>query len=190
MEDLDFGGGFAVRYHGFLQHPALPDEPHESEDLTAAEAIRSLVPVLKEAGCRISFQPGRSIMAQAGVLAVTVLFRKQMEKKVFVIVDGGMNDLLRPSLYGSHHQIVPLRVKGAPHEVVDVVGPVCESGDFFAQDRVVPRAERGDALAVMCAGAYGFVLSSNYNARLRAAEVLVEGSVARLVRPRETFADL
>ena len=190
IEDLDFGGGFAVRYHGFLQDPGLPEEPHESEDLTAPEAIRSLIPVLKDAGCRISFQPGRSIIAQAGALLVTVLYRKQMDKKTFVIVDGGMNDLIRPSLYGSHHQIVPIRLKGAPHEMTDVVGPVCESGDFFAQDRPLPRVERGDGLAVLCAGAYGFVLSSNYNARLRVAEVMVESSTARVVRPRETFADL
>jgi len=190
MDDMDFGGGFAVRYHGFLQDPALPVESQESEDLTAPEAIRSIVPVLRDAGCRISFQPGRSIIAQAGALAVSVLYRKQMDKKPFVIVDGGMNDLIRPSLYGSHHQIVPLRLKGAPHENVDVVGPVCESGDFFAQDRALPRVERGDSLAILCAGAYGFVLSSNYNARLRVAEVLVEGSAARVVRPRETFADL
>jgi diaminopimelate decarboxylase len=190
MHDLDFGGGFAVRYHGFIQNAALPEEPHESEDLTAAEAIRALLPVLKDAGCRISFQPGRSIVAQAGALAVTVLYRKEMDKKVFVIVDGGMNDLIRPSLYGSHHQIVPVRLTGAPHESVDVVGPVCESGDFFAQDRLLPRVRRGDGLAILCAGAYGFVVSSNYNARLRVAEVLVEGGAARVVRPRETLADL
>ena len=190
MDDLDFGGGFAVRYHGFLRDPALPEEPHESEDFTAAEAIHSLMPVLRDAGCRMSFQPGRSIIAQAGALMVTVLYRKPMDKKTFVIVDGGMNDLIRPSLYGAHHQIVPVRLKGAPHETVDVVGPVCESGDFFAQDRALPRVERGDGLAILCAGAYGFVLSSNYNARLRVAEVLVEGSTARVVRPRETFADL
>ncbi|MBP1678471.1 MAG: diaminopimelate decarboxylase, partial [Bacteroidetes bacterium] len=107
-----------------------------------------------------------------------------------VIVDGGMNDLIRPSLYGSHHQIVPVRLTGAPHEPVDVVGPVCESGDFFAQDRLLPHVRRGDGLAILCAGAYGFVVSSNYNARLRVAEVLVEGGAARVVRPRETLADL
>jgi diaminopimelate decarboxylase len=190
MEDLDFGGGFAVRYHGFLEDPALPAEPLEGEELTAPEAIRSIIPVLRESGCRLSFQPGRSIVAQAGILAVTVLYRKQMDRKVFVIVDGGMNDLIRPSLYNSHHQIVPTRLTGAPHETADVVGPVCESGDFFAQDRPLPRVQRGEGLAIMCAGAYGFVLSSNYNARLRPAEVLVEGETARLVRARETYADL
>jgi diaminopimelate decarboxylase len=190
MDDLDFGGGFAVRYHGFVRDPALPEESQEGEDLTAPEAIRSILPVLKDAGCRISFQPGRSVIAQAGILAVTVLYRKQVDKKVFVIVDGGMNDLIRPSLYGAHHQIVPIRLTGAPHELADVVGPVCESGDFFAQDRPLPRVQRGDGLAILCAGAYGFVLSSNYNARLRVAEVLVEGGTARVVRPRETYADL
>jgi diaminopimelate decarboxylase len=190
MDDLDFGGGFAVRYHGFLQDPALPEEQPDSEDFNAPEAIRSLMPVLRDAGCRISFQPGRSIIAQAAALAVTVLYRKEMEKKSFVIVDGGMNDLIRPSLYGSHHQIVPVRLTGAAHETVDVVGPVCESGDFFAQDRALPVVKRGEGLAILCAGAYGYVLASNYNARPRAAEVMVEGSDARVVRPRETYADL
>jgi diaminopimelate decarboxylase len=107
-----------------------------------------------------------------------------------VVVDGGMNDLLRPSLYGAYHQIVPLQVTSAAVETVDVVGPLCESGDFLALDRPLSRVRRGEYLAVMCAGAYGYVLSSNYNARLRLAEVLVDGDHCRVIREREELRDL
>jgi len=116
--------------------------------------------------------------------------RKETADKRFLITDGAMNDLIRPSLYHAHHQIVPVRLDNAPHETADVVGPVCESGDFFAQDRQIPRVQRGDLLAIMCAGAYGYVLSSNYNARVRPAEVLVDGDHARVIRERERVEDL
>lgn len=188
--DLDFGGGFGVQYRGYLDHPLLPREEPEALNLSASVLVRAVIPLLDRTGCRISIQPGRSIVAHAGVLLVRVMFRKETEEKVFVVTDGGMNDLIRPSLYHAHHQIVPLQVSGAYHEAVDVVGPLCESGDFLALDRPLQRVNRGDVLAVMCAGAYGYVLSSNYNARLRPAEVLVEGSAMAVIRPRETVEQL
>ena len=190
VRDLDFGGGFGVQYHGYVNHPQLPVEEPEELNLSASTLVRAVIPLLKELGCRISIQPGRSIIAHAGVLLTKVLYRKVSEEKVFIVVDGGMNDLIRPSLYQAHHQIVPLHVNGAAHEIVDVVGPVCESGDFFALDRQLPRVKRGDYLALMCAGAYGYVLSSNYNARPRPAEVLVDRNRVTIIRERETIQQL
>jgi len=119
-----------------------------------------------------------------------VLFRKVTPTKTFLIVDGAMNDLIRPSLYHSYHQIVPLVLESTKSETVDVVGPVCESGDFFAHDRLLPVMKRGDYLALMCAGAYGYVLASNYNARLRPAEIMVEGDHSTVVRERDRLEDL
>ncbi|MBI4535021.1 MAG: diaminopimelate decarboxylase, partial [Ignavibacteriae bacterium] len=190
VRDLDFGGGFGVQYRGYVSHPLLPDEEPEEMNLSASTLIRTVLPVLEQSGCRLSIQPGRSIVAHAGLLLVKVLYRKQTEGKVFVVVDGGMNDLIRPSLYHSHHQIVPLHLSGAQHETVDVVGPLCESGDFFAVDRLLPRVQRGDYLALMCTGAYGYVLASNYNARPRPAEVLIDGDQRCIIRARETIEQL
>ncbi len=190
VEHVDFGGGFGVQYKGFMQHPLLPIEQPECETFSVSGMIRPFVKLLNQAGCSISIQPGRCIVAQSGVLLTRVLYRKEMEGKVFIIVDGGMNDLIRPALYQSHHQIVPLNFSPAPHEVVDVVGPLCESGDFFAQDRMLPRVSRGDLLALMCTGAYGFAMSSNYNGRLRLAEVLVDGSNVSVIREREMMEQL
>jgi diaminopimelate decarboxylase len=190
VAEVDFGGGFGVQYRGYLHHPMLPiDEPSE-QDLSAAPIVRAIIPILRLTGCGITIQPGRSIMAHAGVLLVRVLYRKESRSRVFIVVDGGMNDLLRPSLYGAYHQIVPVRLEGRPHELVDVVGPLCESGDFFALERKLPEVRRGDLLAVMCTGAYGYALSSNYNARPRAAEVMVDGGRCTVIRERETIEDL
>ncbi len=190
VQELDFGGGYGIDYHGFLSHPLLPQERPELPGFSAPALLASIIPVLASTGCRLAVQPGRSIIAQSGVLCVRVLYRKQTENKVFIIVDGGMNDLIRPSLYHAYHQIVPVTLRETPHEQVDVVGPVCESGDFFAQDRMLQTMERGDFLGVMCAGAYGFVLASNYNGRLKAAEVCVDGPAYSVVRERERFDDL
>lgn len=190
VHEIDFGGGFGVQYRGYLRHAGVPAEEPEEMNLSASTLIRATLPLLKESGCRLSIQPGRSIVAHTGVLLVKVLYRKEAEEKVFVVVDGGMNDLIRPSLYNSHHQIVPVELRDAPFESVDVVGPLCESGDFFALGRQLPRVRRGEYLALMCTGAYGFVLSSNYNARPRAAEVLVDGESSRVIRRRETVEDL
>jgi diaminopimelate decarboxylase len=135
-------------------------------------------------------EPGRSIVAAAGVLLTRVLYRKRNGEKEFLIVDAAMNDLIRPSLYRAHHEIVPLRKNTLPPVTVDVVGPVCETGDFLARDRVMANAMPGDFLAVRTAGAYGFVLSSNYNSRPRAPEVLVDGATWRIIRQRENYQDL
>jgi diaminopimelate decarboxylase len=138
-------------------------------------------------------EPGRFIVGNAGVLVTKVLYLKQAPKKAFVIVDAGMNDLIRPALYGAYHQILPLKVKGRRPKAegkVDVVGPICESGDFFAKERRLPAVKAGDCLAVMGAGAYGFSMSSNYNSRCRAAEVMVAKDRVFLIRKRETRQDL
>jgi diaminopimelate decarboxylase len=135
-------------------------------------------------------EPGRSIIGPAGVLLTRVLYRKTNGEKKFVIVDAEMNDLIRPSLYQAEHQIVPVSTVGQNAEVVDIVGPVCESGDFFARDRELPHVDEGDLLAILDAGAYGMALASNYNSRPRPAEVLVNGKSAKLVRRRETIRDL
>ncbi len=190
IDELDFGGGFGVQYHGYVKHEHLPVEAPEEMNLSASTLVKAVIPLLQEAGCKISIQPGRSIVAHAGILITKVLFRKQTQGKMFVVVDAGMNDLIRPSLYNAHHQIVPLSLRDGEFEKVDVVGPLCESGDFFAIDRCLPRVERGDCLAVMCAGAYGFVLSSNYNARPRPAEVMIDAETTTAIRQRETIEQL
>jgi diaminopimelate decarboxylase len=135
-------------------------------------------------------EPGRFLVAQAGALVARVLQVKKNGSKTFVITDAGMNDLIRPALYQAHHEIVPVRPRAGRARAVDVVGPVCESGDFFARDRKLQPVEPGDLMAVLDAGAYGMAQSSNYNTRMRPAEVLVEGAKARLIRRRETIADL
>jgi diaminopimelate decarboxylase len=188
--DLDFGGGFGIQYHGFLSHDKLPQEKGKDAGSNAGAFISQVLPILQRTGCHLAIQPGRSIIANAAVLLTKVLYRKQENGKTFIIVDGGMNDLIRPSLYQAYHQIVPLRLNDFPFETVDVVGPCCESGDFFAHERSLQKMERGEYLALMGAGAYGYVLSSNYNARLRPAEVLVEGNSSRIIRRRETLGDL
>jgi diaminopimelate decarboxylase len=190
IHDIDFGGGFGVQYHGFISHPRIPEDEPRQRNLGAAVMLKKIVPLLKETGCHITIQPGRAIVAQAGVLITQVLFRKVTPTKIFLIVDGAMNDLIRPSLYHSYHQIVPLVLESTKSETVDVVGPVCESGDFFAHDRLLPVMKRGDYLALMCAGAYGYVLASNYNARLRPAEIMVEGDHSTVVRERDRLEDL
>jgi diaminopimelate decarboxylase len=135
-------------------------------------------------------EPGRSIVGPAGVLLTRVLYRKKTPAKEFVVVDAAMNDLIRPALYRAHHDILPLNHMPADAIVADVVGPVCETGDFLARDRALADVQPGEYLAVASAGAYGFVQSSNYNSRPRAPEVLIEGSRWRIIRERESYADL
>jgi diaminopimelate decarboxylase len=147
--------------------------------------------VTQALGCQLILEPGRLIAANAGILVTRVLYIKQGERKIFAIVDAGMNDLIRPALYQSYHEIVPVREPpDESRETVDVVGPVCESGDFFAQDRALPPLREGDLAAIMSAGAYGFVMASNYNSRPLPAEVLVSGENAAVVRKRQTYEDL
>ncbi|MFA6468527.1 MAG: diaminopimelate decarboxylase [Bacteroidota bacterium] len=192
IRHIDFGGGFGVSYKNVLEHPLLPKEPLAHADASPGNSafITSVLPILKQAGCALVIEPGRSIVANTGILVTKVLYRKHNDVKQFVIVDAGMNDLIRPSLYHAYHQIVPLTLQNKGHELADIVGPVCESGDFLARDRTLPVVHRGEYLAVMTAGAYGFSLTSHYNARPNAAEILVNGEKVRVVRERESIEDL
>jgi diaminopimelate decarboxylase len=190
IEVLDLGGGYGADY----ESDTVP---------SAAEYAGGIVPLLKDKGLKLILEPGKQIAANAGILVTKVLYLKSGGEKKFVIVDAGMNDLIRPPLYDAFHFIWPvnvqeslvppqrdsnLRLEGA--EVVDVVGPICESSDFFARDRMLPPVRRGELLSIFTAGAYGFSMSSNYNARGRAAEVLVAGKEFKVIRKRESYEDL
>jgi diaminopimelate decarboxylase len=190
IEALDLGGGYGADY----ESDTVP---------SAAEYAAGIIPLLQDKDIKLILEPGKSICANAGILLTRVLYIKCGGSKKFVIVDAGMNDLIRPSLYNAFHFIWPAKVneKFVPQkrnkdlqidgtEVVDVVGPICEGTDFFAKDRVLPRTKRGDLLSVFTAGAYGFTMSSNYNSRGRAAEVLVDGKNFSIIRKRETYEDL
>ncbi len=176
---LDIGGGLGIRYKD--EGPPLP-----------TEYAHTLQPILKELGCTVLLEPGRFLVGNAGILVTKVLYTKANEAKKFLIVDGAMNDLIRPSLYNAYHEIVPIArpSNGRSEVTLDVVGPICESGDFLAKERVLPWCQPGDLLAVQSAGAYGFVMASNYNSRPRAAEVLVKGDEFSIIRARETCEDL
>jgi diaminopimelate decarboxylase len=177
ISTLDIGGGLGIRYRD-----ETPLDPG-----TLLDAVR---PAIDGTGLALSLEPGRYLTGPAGILLTEVRSRKHSGGKDLAIVDAGMNDLVRPSHYSAYHEIVELEASGRPAAPVDVVGPVCETGDFLALDRTLPAVERGDRLAVLGAGAYGFVMSSNYNSRPRAAEVVVDGSEWRIARTRETFEDL
>lgn len=178
---IDIGGGLGVDY----------EAPFDEPSLTATELFSEIHADLAALDCRIIFEPGRSLIANAGVLLTQVLYGKQTRGKRFVVVDAGMTELIRPSLYNAYHEIVPLKKAPGPAKVkVDVVGPICESGDFLAKDRTMPEVSRGDLLAVLTAGAYGFSLSSNYNARPRPAEVLVNGGSYKVIRERGKIEEL
>ena len=178
IRHADLGGGLGVAYRPEDATPPI------------ADFVRALAAKLAGRGLRAVLEPGRSIVAAAGVLLATVLYRKQTGDKDFVIVDAAMNDLIRPALYDAYHEILPVRENHTRRIRADVVGPVCETGDFLARDREMAEAMPGDVLAVCTAGAYGFVQSSTYNARRRPAEVMVEGDRWRIVRDRETYQDL
>lgn len=180
LKSIDAGGGLGIDYH---------DDGFDAE-AKVREYAAAVNQALDGFTGRLLLEPGRFLVAQAGALLTRVLHVKRNGKKTFVITDGAMNDLIRPALYQAHHEIVPVRKRKGRRRVVDVVGPVCETGDFFARDRRLPPVEPGDLVALLDAGAYGMAQSSNYNSRPRAAEVLVEGSTARLIRRRETVADL
>ncbi len=180
---VDAGGGLGIFY----------DQPSKSDFASQVQRYaKAVMQPLKNLHVHLLLEPGRVIIASAGTLITRVLYRKRNNSKRFVVVDAAMNDLLRPALYNAHHEIVPVVVDAghAAIEKVDVVGPVCESADFFARDREIPRVEEGELLAILDAGAYGMSLASNYNSRLRAAEVLVDGKGARLIRRRESIDDL
>jgi len=176
---IDAGGGLGISYEGAQGN---------FEKQIAAYARAVLAP-LRELKLRLLLEPGRSIVGPAGVLLTRVLYRKTNNHKRFLIVDAAMNDLVRPSLYGAYHEIVPVSRASRETEITDVVGPICETGDFFARDRKLPLVSEGDLLAILDVGAYGAVLGSNYNTRGRAAEVLVDGAKARVIRRRESVQD-
>jgi diaminopimelate decarboxylase len=190
LSHVDLGGGFGVQYVNALIHEGLPKEEGAESTPVVADFFKDILPVLKGTGCTVCLEPGRSIIADAGVLITKVIVVKENTSKKFVIVDAGMNDLIRPALYHAYHQIVPLSIDTYEHEKVDIVGPICENSDFFARDRIMPKTGAGDYLAVLTAGAYGFVLGSNYNGRLKPAEILVNGDKMRIIRARQTLKDL
>jgi diaminopimelate decarboxylase len=177
---IDCGGGLGIHYHG---------DPAAEFSQTAAKYAEAVMRPLQPLGIHLLLEPGRTIIGPCGALITRVLYRKQNDSKRFLVVDGGMNDLIRPSLYGAYHEIVPVKLNSKKREIVDVVGPICETGDFFARDRELPLAQAGALLALLDAGAYGMSISSNYNTRGRAAEVLVEGKKVTLIRRRETVED-
>lgn len=182
---IDAGGGLGVEYEA--QSPQESFDPAKEVADYAAAVNRALGGL----DVKLLLEPGRFLVAQAGALLTRVLYVKKNGSKTFVIVDAGMNDLIRPALYQAHHQILPVAPRaGSRSATVDVVGPVCESGDFFARDRSIRRLQPGDLVAVLDTGAYGMSLSSNYNTRPRPAEVLVEAGKARLIRPRESVREL
>jgi diaminopimelate decarboxylase len=178
IRHVDLGGGLGIAYKPEDASPSIA---------AFAGALRTRV---AGRGLHVFVEPGRSIVGNAGILLTRVLYRKRTGEKEFIIVDGAMNDLIRPALYGAYHEIVPVREGDRGKIRADLVGPVCETGDFLARDREIAEVLPGDLLAIRSAGAYGFAQSSNYNARPRAAEVLVEGSAWRVVRKRESYEDL
>ncbi len=190
IEWLDIGGGFGIEYRG-------------GESATPADYARTILPYIRRSGCRAILEPGRYLVGNAAVLITRVQYVKETGVKTFVVCDAGMNDLIRPALYDSFHRIWPVK-SGEPvpfgaealdartdgRVVVDVVGPICESGDYMAKDRPLPPVRQDDLLAVFSAGAYGYSMSSNYNSRPRACEVMIDGGSARVIRQRESYEDL
>lgn len=177
LEHFDIGGGIGIQYN-------------DESVFTPADLAALILPKLKSLKCSIFFEPGRFLTGNSGILVTKVLFLKNNENKYFIVVDAAMTDLLRPSIYKAYHHIQPVNFSGSKDVLADIVGPVCESGDFLAQNREIEIPRHEDLLAVMSAGAYGMVMSSNYNARRRATEVLADGNSFRIIRGRETFEHL
>jgi diaminopimelate decarboxylase len=177
IQYLDIGGGLGISYKD--EEPPVP-----------GDLARHLIPLLEGRMLTLIMEPGRSIAGNAGILVTKALYLKQAAEKEFIIVDAGMNDLIRPSLYNAYHHVVPVIRRKRSKVFCDVVGPICESGDFLAREREMSSVKQGEYLAVMSAGAYGFSMSSNYNSRPRAAEVIVKGKEHALIRKRETYGDL
>jgi len=177
IKTLNIGGGLGIIYN-------------EENPSTAQQFAEAILPLVKPTGRRLILEPGRFIVGNAGILVTKVVYIKQTETKTFIIVDAGMNDLIRPALYDSYHNIRPLKINGTEEMTADIVGPICESADCFAKDRKINVVKEGDLLSIFSAGAYGFVMSSNYNARPKVAEVMVIGDKYFVVRKRETYEDL
>lgn len=193
IEFFSIGGGVGIVYDPALKS-GKPDwwaaQEEDHKPLTIEQYAAGVVPTLKETGLKILLEPGRYIVGNAGVMLTRCLYEKKGTAKTFRIVDAGMNDLIRPALYEGHHDIVPLKEPVGGVRTVDVVGPVCETGDFFCQNRELPDFTPGEVIALLSAGAYGFVMASNYNSRTLPIEILVEGSQARVVRRRQTMDDI
>lgn len=182
LEFINVGGGFGISYKG-------------TEGLPISAFAEKMLPVIKATGLRMVTEPGRFIAGNSGIMMIRVIYTKKSGDKVFAICDGAMNDLLRPSLYEAYHRIWPANTpyKELPEgegQLVDIVGPVCESGDYLGKERRLPKLNEGDLISVFSAGAYGFAMASNYNTRPRAAELLVDGTSVRVIRQRETYEDL
>ena len=192
LEYFDLGGGVGIVYEDALAsgRDGWWNTRKSERAMTLTDYATSVVPMLRNLKMQILLEPGRFLVGNAGVLLAEVLYRKQTGRKHFTVVDAGMNDLVRPAMYEAYHQIEPIG-KPRPGAIsTDVVGPVCESGDVFCHDRSISPLERGDRVAILSAGAYGFSMASNYNTRPRPAEVLVSGTRAKVIRKRETVADL
>jgi diaminopimelate decarboxylase len=176
---LNLGGGLGITYDA-----ETPPSPKEYAD--------AILPPLKDLGCTFLFEPGRVIVGNAGILVMRTLYTKENEEKRFIIIDAGMNDLIRPALYQAYQDVWPVEeaARDRPRRMSDLVGPVCESGDYLAKDRELPEYRRGDLIAVMSAGAYGFAMASNYNSRPRPPEILVRGEEYHIIRAREGYEDL
>ncbi|MEO0413885.1 MAG: diaminopimelate decarboxylase [Verrucomicrobiota bacterium] len=192
IEFFSIGGGIGIVYEDSLPSGAGSwwEGKDEDKPLTIEEYASQLVPLLKPLDIKIVLEPGRYMVGNAGVMLTEVLYEKRGSAKVFKIVDAGMNDLIRPALYEGHHDIVTVKEGDGSTEEVDIVGPVCESGDFFAQNRELAKMDEGDRIALLSAGAYGFVMASNYNTRPFPAEILVDGDTAHVIRPRQSYDDL
>jgi diaminopimelate decarboxylase len=192
LEFFSIGGGLGIVYNPALASgsPEWWDRPEAKDILTPALYAERLIPLLQPLGLKILLEPGRFIVGNAGILVTRVEYVKNTGKKNFVIVDGAMNDLVRPAMYDSFHEIVPVKQRNGPLILSDVVGGICESADFFCKDRPLPAVGEGDLLALLSAGAYGFVMASNYNSRALAAEVMVDGAKSHLVRRRQRLEEL
>lgn len=193
IEFWSIGGGIGIVYHDSLasgQSSWWQQQDAETKPLSIEEYGAAVVPLLQDMGLKILLEPGRYIVGNAGVLLTRCLYEKKGSAKTFKIVDAGMNDLIRPALYEGHHEIAPVIERHGELVKADVVGPICESGDFFCQDRPMPDFQPGDVIALLSAGAYGFVMASNYNTRPLPAEILVDGDKATVVRKRQTLEDV
>lgn len=177
IQTLNIGGGLGIIYN-------------EENPSTAQQFAEAILPLVKPTGRRLILEPGRFIVGNAGILVTRVVYVKPTETKTFVIVDAGMNDLIRPALYDSYHSVRPVKITSTDEMVADIVGPLCESVDCFAKERKIPIVKEGDLMAIFSAGAYGFVMSSNYNARPRVAEVIVIDDKYFMARKRETYENL
>ena len=193
IEFFSIGGGIGIVYEEALasgKKEWWDEKDLDNKPLTVEEYAEKLVPILSPLKIKILLEPGRFMVGNAGALITKVLYKKIGTAKNFAIVDAGMGDLIRPALYQGHHEIVPLNNESEQTQVVDIVGPICESGDFFAQNRELPLLQEGDHIALLSAGAYGFVMASNYNSRAFPAEIMVSGSTHQVVRKRQNYEDL